>query len=102
MDEDGWTIRVMADQTVPGEDIGSLLALYLIDLRAQYEAELRSLTEAQRALEQYRASSTDEARRQFKLALRTMLHRLDTDNRSVRDALVEALRQAEMLPPRKG
>jgi hypothetical protein len=91
----------MADRSVPGEDIGTLLALYLIDLRAQYEAELRSLTEAQRALEQYRASSTDEARRQFKHTLRTQLQHLDTDNRSVRDALTDALRQAEMLDPRE-
>jgi hypothetical protein len=90
----------VADRTVPGEDIGSLLALYLIDLRAQYEAELRSLTQAQRALEQYRGSGTDEARRQFKSALQTELRRLETDNRSVRDALAEAGRQADLLAPR--
>jgi septal ring factor EnvC (AmiA/AmiB activator) len=90
----------VADRTVPGEDIGSLLALYLIDLRAQYEAELRSLTQAQRALEQYRGSSTDEARRQFRSTLMTELRRLETDNGSVRHALTEALRQAGMLAPR--
>jgi septal ring factor EnvC (AmiA/AmiB activator) len=90
----------VADRTVRGEDIGSLLALYLIDLRAQYEAELRSLTQAQRALEQHRGSSTDEARRQFKSTLLTELRRLETDNRSVRDALTEAARQVGMLAPR--
>jgi hypothetical protein len=81
----------------PAEDLSSLLALYLIDLRSQYEAELRSLTNAQRSLEQYRGATTDEARRQFKITVLTELRMLDTVKESVRDALKEALRQADKL-----
>jgi hypothetical protein len=81
------------------EDLSSLLALYLLDLRAQYEAELRSLTAAQRALEHYRTAATDEARRQFKITLSTELRALAATSEAVRDGLNEALRQAGLLEP---
>ena len=83
----------------PAEDLSSLLALYLIDLRSQYEAELRSLTNAQRSLEQYRTATTDEARRQFKITVLTELRMLDTVKESMGDALKEALQQADKLDP---
>jgi hypothetical protein len=89
----------MAGDVPAAEDLSSLLALYLIDLRAQYEAELRSLTAAQRALERYRTAATDEARRQFKITLSNELRALDATSEAVRDGLNEALRQAGLLEP---
>ena len=84
----------------PKEDAASLLAIYLIDLRAQYEANLRILTNAQRYVEQHRAAATDDARRQFKHSAGTELRALQTANTTVRDARHEAMRQVEVLAPK--
>ena len=65
------------------------LAVNLLDLRSEYEAELRLLTEVQRALEAFRGARTADARAQAKELLIQQLRLLSGANRSIGDALVE-------------
>jgi hypothetical protein len=71
------------------------LALYLLDLRSEYEAELRLLTEVQRALERFRTARTTAVRARAKEMLTQQLRLLDGANRSIHDALAQA-------PPKLG
>lgn len=66
------------------------MALYLLDLRSEYEAELRLLTEVQRALERFRTAGTTAVRARAKAMLTQQLQLLGGANRSIRDALAEA------------
>lgn len=67
-----------------------LLAAYLLDLRSEYEAELRLLTEIQRALEGFRSARTDRVRARAKEALTQQLRLLNGANKSIHDALAES------------
>ena len=56
------------DRASDPDALDSLLAVYMLDLRAHYEAEMRLLTEAQRQIERYRTGGA-EARVQARAAL---------------------------------
>ena len=91
------------DPETASEDFQSLLAVNLLDLRAQYEAQLRSLTTAQRALEEYRVAEGPEKRTQTVAVLRQQLQLLRAATTVVTDALTEADREIGLLeasPPR--
>ena len=79
------------------EDFQSLLAVNLLDLRAQYEAQLRVLTTAQRALEEHRVAEGPEKRTQTVAVLRQQLHLLRAATTVVTDALTEADREIGLL-----
>ena len=79
------------------EDLESLLAVYLLDLRGQYEAQLRALTTAQRALEDFRAADGPEKRTQTLSVLRQQLQLLRSANTTVVDGLTEAEREVGLL-----
>ena len=66
------------------------LALYLLDLRSEYEAELRLLTEVQRGLERFRGARTAGVRARAKEMLTQQMRLLDGANRSIGDVLGEA------------
>jgi hypothetical protein len=81
------------------EDLQSLLAVYLLDLRSQYEAQLRDLTAAQRALEEMRAADGPEKRTQSAATLRQRIQLLRAANTTVGDALTEAEREVDLIDP---
>jgi hypothetical protein len=66
------------------------LALYLLDLRSEYEAELRLLTEVQRGLERFRTARTASVRARAKEMLTQQMRLLDGANRSIHDVLSDA------------
>ena len=76
--------------------LDSLLAVYLLDLRAQYEAEMRLLTEAHRQIERYRTGAS-EAKLQARASLLQNLNLLVTANTTIRDGLEEAINQVLRL-----
>jgi hypothetical protein len=84
----------MSPHDVP---LDSALAVFLINLRAQYEAQLRELTGAQLDLELYRSASSDPQRRQSVVGLRAHLRNLKNATESVTDTLAEAIREADEL-----
>jgi len=83
------------------EDLESLLAVYLLDLRGQYEAQLRALTAAQRALEEFRAADGPEKRTQTLAVLGQQLQLLHASNTVVTAGLTEAERELELLEAAK-
>jgi hypothetical protein len=85
---------------MPDKTIIPVLAAYLWDLRAQCESQLRSLTVAQRLLDQYRDAPTDSERSAATRELRADLREVVRANTAIRDSASEALRQAEILPER--
>ena len=87
----------MPDRESTPEDLQSLLAVYLLDLRGQYEAQLRSLTTAQRAIEEYRAADGPEKRTQTLSVLRQQLQLLRAAVVTVTEALTEADREIALL-----
>ena len=87
----------MPDRESTPEDLQSLLAIYLLDLRGQYEAQLRSLTTAQRALEEYRAADGPEKRTQTLSGLRQQLQLLRAATGTVIEGLNEADREVALL-----
>jgi hypothetical protein len=87
----------LPDHKPAPEDLQSLLAVYLLDLRGQYEAQLRSLTTAQRALEEYRAAEGPEKRTQTLSILRQQLQLLRAATATVTDGLTEADREVGLL-----
>ena len=88
-------------KTTP-EDLESLLAVYLLDLRSQYEAQLRALTTAQRALEEFRAAEGPEKRTQTLSVLRQQLQLLRGATTVVADGLTEAEREVDLLDAHAG
>jgi hypothetical protein len=96
----------MPRQTSPGsgsdretaETEPSLLALYLFDLRAEYEGQLRTLTKVQRWIEEYRATSEPEQRRNSLLMLQQCAKEMQAASGVIQSALGEAIRQIEGLP----
>ena len=66
------------------------LALYLLDLRSEYEAELRLLTEVQRQLERFRGARSDAVRARARDVLLQQMHLLKGANQSVGSVLSEA------------
>ena len=87
----------MPDRETTSEDLESLLAVYLLDLRGQYEAQLRALTAAQRALEEYRAADGPEKRTQTLSVVRQQLQLLRAATATVTDGLTEAERDVGLL-----
>ena len=83
------------------EDLESLLAVYLLDLRGQYEAQLRALTTAQRALEEFRAADGPEKRTQTLSVLGQQLQLLHASNTTVTEGLREAEREVGLLEAAK-
>jgi hypothetical protein len=81
----------------PSEDLESLLAVYLLDLRGQYEGQLRALTTAQRAMEEYRAADGPEKRIQTLSVLKQQFQLLRASNTAVADGLTEAEREVALL-----
>jgi len=79
------------------ENLESLLAVYLLDLRSQYEAQLRALTTAQRALEEFRAAEGPEKRTQTLSVLRQQLQLLRAATATVTDGLMDADREVGLL-----
>jgi hypothetical protein len=75
----------LPDHETTPEDLESLLAVYLLDLRGQYEAQLRALTTAQRALEEHRAADGPEKRIQTLSVLRQQLQLLRAATAAVTD-----------------
>ncbi len=65
------------------------LALYLLDLRSEYEAELRLLTEVQRQLERFRGARSDAVRKRARDVLTQQMHLLRGANQSVASVLSE-------------
>ena len=86
-----------SDSDSSPEDLESLLAVYLLDLRSQYEAQLRALTTAQRALEEFRAAEGPEKRTQTLSVLRQQLQLLRATTAAVTDGLTEADREVGLL-----
>src|SRR5690348_8966162 len=80
-------------------ELESVIAVYLIDLRAEYEAELRALTKMQRHFEEFRRASRDEERRQAFLLVCNALAALRTSNGSIDRALVDAATQLNSIAP---
>ena len=66
------------------------LALYLLDLRSEYEAELRLLTEVQRQIERFRSARTDAVRSRAKDVLVQQMRLLEGANQSIASVLDEA------------
>jgi hypothetical protein len=87
----------LPDRETTPEDLESLLAVYLLDLRGQYEAQLRALTTAQRALEEYRSADGPEKRTQTLSVLRQQLQLLRAATATVSDGLTEAEREIGLL-----
>ena len=81
------------------ENLDSLVAVYLLDLRSHYEAQLRHLTAAQRALEEARTASGPGKRTQAVSVLRQRVQLLRAANTTVADALTEAEREVSLLDP---
>lgn len=77
----------------------SILAVYLIDLRSEYESELRELTKLQRYLEDFRRASREEERRQLFVLMTGAIESLRTANKSVSHALADAFGQISQLAP---
>ncbi len=66
------------------------LALYLLDLRSEYEAELRLLTEVQRQLERFRAARSDAVRARARDVLRQQVRLLIGAHESIGSVRGEA------------
>ena len=66
------------------------LAMYLLDLRGEYEAELRLLTEVQRQLERFRTARTDAVRSRARDILIQQMRLLGGANQSIGSVLNEA------------
>ncbi len=81
------------------EDLPHLLAVYLLDLRSQYERQLRELTAAQRALEEMRSGDGHEKRVQSHTLLQQRIRSLRAINATVLDALAEAERETALIDP---
>jgi hypothetical protein len=77
----------------------TLLAVYLIDLRAQLEAQLRHLTTFQRSLELYRGTRADEGKLQYRHEMLQQLRLLIGSNVEIDQSLTEAERQTKRLTP---
>ena len=92
---------LVSDPNNTPEDLESLVAVYLLDLRGQYEAQLRALTTAQRALEEFRAADGPEKRIQTLSVLRQQLQLLRAANATVVDGLIEAEREVALLEAAK-
>jgi hypothetical protein len=73
--------------------------VYLIDLRAQFEAQLRHLTAYQRSLELYRAARGHEGRVQYRHEMLQQLRLLEASNTEIERSLTEAERQTSALRP---
>jgi len=66
------------------------LALYLLDLRSEYEAELRLLTEVQRQLERFRGARSNAVRARARDVLKQQMRLLIGANESIGSVLGEA------------
>ena len=87
----------MPDRNPFSQDCQSVFALCLLDLRTQYEAQLRFLSKAQRALEEYRGSGAPEERAQTLAVIREQMQRMRAATSPVAAALAEAEREAALL-----
>ena len=74
----------------PSRVVADNLAAYLLDLRSEYEAELRLLTEVQRQLERFRTARTEGVRSRAREVLVQQMRLLDGANLSIGSMLREA------------
>jgi hypothetical protein len=81
------------------DDGASMLAVYLLDLRAQYELELRLLTKLQRALEEFRAPTRPEPQRHLYVELEEQVKALRYAHRTIEEGLLETETQLRHLRP---
>jgi hypothetical protein len=81
------------------DDSASMLAVYLLDLRAQYELELRLLTKLQRALEEFRAPTRAEPQRHLYVQLEEQVKALRYAHRTIEEGLAETENQLRQLRP---
>jgi hypothetical protein len=81
------------------DDSASMLAVYLLDLRAQYELELRLLTKLQRALEEFRAPTRAEPQRHLYVQLEDQVKALRYAHRTIEEGLAETEHQLRQLRP---
>lgn len=82
----------MPDRTI------TILGAYLWDLRAQCEAQLRSLTAVQRLLDDYRQADSPESRRAAEQQLQAHLQLVLEANATIRKTTLDAIEQATLLP----
>ncbi len=78
------------------------LAEYLLDLRSEYEAELRLLTEVQRALERFRSARSAGIRARAKQMLTQQLRLLDGANKSIHEVLADSAPLIQALEDQTG
>ena len=76
-----------------------MIALSFVDLRAQYQAAMRMLENAEKRLLKCREPQDDAAFRGCVSALRQEVTALSNTNRSVREVLDEVARDADRLTP---
>ena len=76
-----------------------MIALGLVDLRAQYQAAMRMLEHAEKRLLKCRQPQDDAVFLGSVSALRAEVTALANTNRSVRDVLDEIARDADRLAP---
>jgi hypothetical protein len=81
------------------EDLMAMIALGLVDLRAQYQAAMRMLEHAEKRLSKCRQSQDETAFQGSVSALRAEVTALSNTNRSVREVLDEVARDADRLIP---
>jgi hypothetical protein len=77
-----------------------LVSASLWDLRAHYEEELRSLGVAQRAVDAWRATPTDDQRQEALAVLRRQLERLAETNAVATSLVAELTRFVNEIKPR--
>jgi hypothetical protein len=81
------------------EELMAMIALGLVDLRAQYQAAMRALEHAEKRLSKCRQPQDEAAFQGFVSALREDVMALSNTNRSVREVLDEVARDADRLTP---
>jgi hypothetical protein len=80
------------------EDVVSLISAYLWDLRAQCEEQLRSLTKAQRRIEEYRVATTALSLAEAKGRLQEALADVTRTNAEIRESVKDTVKHVDELP----
>ena len=81
------------------EELMAMIALSFVDLRAQYQAAMRMLENAEKRLLKCRQPQDEATFRGYVSALREEVKALSNTNRSVREVLDEVSRDADRLTP---
>jgi hypothetical protein len=77
----------------------ALLAQLLLDLRVEFEMQLRSLTQAQLHLEVFRSAHTTADKQRALVAIRKCLATLSDENSAICTYLEETADRAQKLSP---